>query len=88
VKKRTKTIISEGSSDALLGSDNLMTRSFDGRMTKITLPDNTLIYTYKEKKATGEYEKYTFNTTSVIYRNDGTVIKIQQNGEVSFTYII
>ena len=60
-----------------------MTRSYDGRMTKVTLPDGTLVYTYKEKKATEEYEKYTFNTVSIVYRSDGTIVKVQQNGEVS-----
>lgn len=88
VKKRSKTIISEGSSDALMGSDNLMTRSFDGRMTILTLPDKTKVFTYKEKKATEEYEKYTFNTTTVIFRIDGTVIKVQQNGEVKIILIL
>ncbi len=75
-------MISEGSSEALLGSDDLMTRSFDGRLSKVILPDNTLIYTYKEKKATQEYNTYTFNTITLVYRPDGTVIKISQDGEV------
>lgn len=75
-------MISEGSTDALLGSDNLMTRSFDGRLSKVTLPDKTEIYTYKEKKATEELEVFTFNTVTVIYRPDGTVIRVQQDGDI------
>lgn len=75
-------MLSEGSTDALMGSDNLMTRSFDGRLTKIILPDATMVYTYKEKKATDEMEAFTFNTVTIIYRPDGTVIRIQQDGDV------
>jgi len=75
-------VISEGSSDALLGNDDLMTRSYDGRLSKVTLPDKTIIYTYKEKKATEEFDKFTFNTINLIYRLDGTVIKIQQDGDI------
>ena len=59
-----------------------MTRSFDGRLSKVILPDKTLIFTYKEKKATQEYNVYTFNTITLIYRPDGTVIKVSQDGEV------
>jgi hypothetical protein len=80
VKKRTKTCLSE--SDALLGSDNIMTRSYDGRLSTVMLPDKTIIYTYKEKKATDEVEKYTFNTVLLIYRPDGTIIRIQQDGDI------
>lgn len=82
MKKRTKTVISEGSSDALLGNDDLMTRSYDGRLSKVILPDKTTIFTYKEKKATEEFDKFTFNTINLIYRLDGTVIRIQQDGDI------
>jgi hypothetical protein len=82
VKKRTKTIISEGSADALLGSDDLMTRSYDGRIIKTLMPDQSVVYSYVEKKATDEMEKYTLNTVTIIYRNDGTVIRIQQDGDI------
>ena len=46
------------------------------------LPDHTLVLTYKEKKATQEYNTYTFNTVTLIHRPDGTVVKISQDGEV------
>ena len=82
VKKRTMTTIASGSTEALMGADNLMIRSYDGRLSKIILPDGTLIYTYKEKKATEEFETYSFNTVTVIYRLDGTVVRITQDGDI------
>jgi len=59
-----------------------MTRSYDGRLSKVILPDKTIIYTYKEKKATEQFDKFTFNTINLIYRLDGTVIRIQQDGDI------
>lgn len=75
-----KTVINEG--ESTLGSDNIMTRSFDGRLSKVTLPDKSIIYSYKEKRKTADYNTFTFNTVTLIYRFDGTIIKIQQDGEV------
>jgi hypothetical protein len=83
VKKRTKTIISEGSSDALVGSDDLMTRSYDGRVIKTLLPDGTIMYSYMEKKATEDLEKFTLNSVTLIHKVDGTVIRIQQDGDIT-----
>ncbi len=82
VKKRTQTCIAAGSTEALMGSDNLMTRSYDGRLSKIVLPNNTLVYTYKEKKATEEFNVYSYNTVTLISRNDGTIIRINQDGDI------
>ena len=82
VKKRTQTCIAAGSTEALMGSDNLMTRSYDGRLSKIVLPNNTLVYTYKEKKATEEFNIYSYNTVTLISRNDGTIIRINQDGDI------
>ena len=59
-----------------------MTRSYDGRLSKVFLPDKTIIYSYKEKKATEEFDKFTFNTINLIYRPDGTIIRIQQDGDI------
>jgi hypothetical protein len=80
VKKRTKTCLSD--SDALLGCDNVMTRSYDGRLSKITLPDKTIVYSFKEKKQADDIEKYSFNTITLIQRPDGTVIRVQQDGDI------
>ena len=73
---------SASSTEALMSSDNLMTRSYDGRLSKIVLPNNTLVYTYKEKKAKEEFNIYSYNTVTLISRNDGTIIRINQDGDI------
>ena len=83
VKKRTQTTIAAGSTEALIGSDNLMNRTFDGRLSKIILPDKTLVYVFKEKQSTELFETYTYNTIIFIYKNDGDVIRISQSGDIS-----
>ena len=83
VKKRTQTTIAAGSTEALIGSDNLMNRTFDGRLSKITLPDKTLVFVYKEKQSTELFETYTYNTIVFIYKNDGDVIRITQSGDIA-----
>ena len=60
-----------------------MTRSYDGKLNKVIFPDLTEVYTFKEKKAKEEFEKFTYNTVTLIFRPDGTVIKIQQDGEIA-----
>ena len=82
VKKRTQTTIAAGSTEALIGSDNLMNRTYDGRLTKINLPDGTLVYVYKEKKSTEEFETYSYNTVTFIYKKDGDVVRITQSGDI------
>ena len=83
VKKRTQTTIAAGSTEALIGSDNLMNRTFDGRLSKVTLPDKTIIYIYKEKQSTELFETYTYNTIIFIYKNEGDVIRISQSGDIA-----
>ena len=82
VKKRTQTTIAAGSTEALIGSDDLMNRTFDGRLSKIILPDKTLVFVYKEKQSTELFETYTYNTIVFIYKNDGDVIRISQSGDI------
>ena len=82
VKRRTQTTIAAGSTEALIGSDNLMNRTYDGRLCKITLPDKTLLYAYKEKQSTELFETYTYNTIVFIYKNDGDVIRVSQSGDI------
>ena len=82
VKKRTQTTIAAGSTEALIGSDNLMNRAYDGRLSKIILPDKTLVFVYKEKQSTELFETYTYNTITFIYKNDGDVIRISQSGDI------
>lgn len=81
-KKMMKTEISEGSIDSLMGYDDLITRTYDGKLTKTILPDRTEVFSYKEKKATGEFEQFSFNTIVIVVRTDGTIVKTQQDGDV------
>ena len=82
IKKRTQTTIAAGSTEALIGSDNLMNRAYDGRLVKIILPDKTLVYVYKEKQSTELFETYMFNTIIFIYKIEGDVIRISQSGDI------
>lgn len=43
VKARAKTIIGLGGTDSLMGSDNLMERSNNGKITEVLLPDKTIV---------------------------------------------
>lgn len=78
VKGRTKTIIADGSSDALLDTE---TRSYDGRITTIRLPDSTEVVVYKEMKKM-ENEETCLNTITLINCNDGTIVRVQQDGDI------
>ena len=82
VKKRTQTTIAAGSTEALIGSDNLMNRTNDGRLVKIILPDKTIVYVYKEKQSTELFETYMYNTIIFIYKLDGDVVRISQSGDI------
>lgn len=82
VKKRTNSTIAAGSTEALMGAENPMDRAFNGRISKILLPNSIIIYIYKEKKGSEEFEQYQFNTVTLIYRPDGTVVRVSQMGDV------
>lgn len=49
VKARSKTVIGLGGTDALMGSDNIMERCNDGRITEVLLPDKTKVQSYIER---------------------------------------
>ena len=59
-----------------------MNRTYDGRLSKVTLPDKTFVFVYKEKQSTELFETYTYNTITFIYKNDGDVIRISQSGDI------
>jgi hypothetical protein len=43
VKARAKTIIGLGGTDSLMGTDNIMERCNNGRITEVLLPDKTTV---------------------------------------------
>jgi len=46
VKARAKTVIGLGGTDSLMGSDNILERSNNGKVTEVLLPDKTIVQSY------------------------------------------
>lgn len=49
VKARSRTVIGLGGTDALMGADNIMERTNDGRVTEVLLPDGSITQSYLER---------------------------------------
>ena len=49
MKARSGTVIGLGGTDALMGKDNIMERSYGGLITDTFLPDRSVVQTYLEK---------------------------------------
>lgn len=49
VKARAKTIIGLGGTDAIMGKDQIMERSNNGKVSEVILPDKTVVQSYLEK---------------------------------------
>jgi len=49
VKARAKTVIGLGGTDSLMGTDTIMERSNNGKITEVLLPDKTVVQTYQER---------------------------------------
>lgn len=71
-----------GGTNALMGLDDIMERSNDGCVIQTYLPDLTIVETYKEKQQLEGYNNFSMNTIHLIRRNDCSVIKVKQEGEV------
>ncbi len=82
MKVRTGAVISRGGTDALLGMDDIMMRSNDGRVAETFLPDGTIVQTYKERQQLDGLDKFSMNIIHLIRRPDGGVIKVKEDGEV------
>ncbi len=65
-----------------MGLSDIMERSHDGRVTETYLPENTKIFGFKEKRELSGYNNYTENSIYLIYLEDGTTVKLNDNGEV------
>lgn len=46
VKARARTVIGLGGTDALMGSENIMERCNNGKVTEVLLPDKTVVQSY------------------------------------------
>ena len=82
VKARAKTIIGLGGTDALMGKDNIMERSNNGKISELLLPDRTIVQSYLEKQELPGYNSYSLNMVHLIRRADFSVVKVTQSGEV------
>jgi len=82
VKARAKTIIGLGGTDALMGIESLMERTNDGRITEVLMPDNTLVQSYAERQELEGYNNFMTNMVHIVKRDDFSVIKVRQDGEV------
>lgn len=83
VKARTDTVIGMGSAYANVGFDNIFERSNDGRVVETLLPEGARVIGYREKQELPEYKQYKTNTIHLYYLNDGGVIKVVDDGEVT-----
>lgn len=59
-----------------------MERSYNGRVTETYLPDNTKVFGFKEKREEQGYNNFAENTIHLIYLEDGTTVKLNDNGEI------
>jgi hypothetical protein len=82
VKARTGTAISRGGTDALVGVDDIMIRSCNGRVAETFLPDDTIVQTYREKQELDMLDEFSYATIHLVKTADGGVVKLKQDGEI------
>lgn len=82
VKARSNTVIGLGGTDALMGKDSIMERSNGGVISEVLLPDRTVVQTYFEKQELPGYNKFSQSLIHLVRRNDFSIIKVRQDGEV------
>ena len=82
VKARSGTIIGLGGTDALMGKDSIMERSFGGLISETYLPDRSVVQTYLEKQELPGYNKFSTSLIHLLKRDDFSMIKVRQDGEV------
>jgi len=65
-----------------MGRDNIMERSFGGVISEILLPDRSIVQTYLEKQELPGYNKFSKSLIHLVRRDDFSIIKVRQDGEV------
>lgn len=80
LKARQHTIIGLGSSDSGLGREDLMLRSHNGLITEVKLPNGTSVKTFLQKQEMEGYNQYSTQLVFVLEKIDGSVLKVQQDG--------
>ncbi|OMJ77048.1 hypothetical protein SteCoe_23447 [Stentor coeruleus] len=84
IKARQNTIIGLGSSDSGLGAEDIMLRSNDGVLIETVLPNSTKIQSFVQKQELEAYNQFSINRVNLVKRQDGTIMKTSQDGEVVF----
>mmetsp|Transcript_30017 Transcript_30017/g.22279 ORF Transcript_30017/g.22279 Transcript_30017/m.22279 type:complete len:125 (+) Transcript_30017:425-799(+) len=82
VKARAKTVIGLGGTDSLMGSENIMERTNDGRVSEVLLPDQSVVQSYFERQELEGYNKFASNMIHLVRRHDFSIVKVKQDGEV------
>ena len=82
VKARSGTVIGLGGTDALMGKDNIMERSYGGLISETLLPDRSTVQTYLERQELPGYNMFSTSLIHMVKRDDYSVIKVRQDGEV------
>lgn len=59
-----------------------MERSNNGRVTETYFPDNTKVYGFREKAELPSYNSFVENTIHLVYMDDGSVLKIKDDGDI------
>lgn len=77
VKARSGTIIGLGGTDALMGKDSIMERSFGGLISETYLPDRSTVQTYLEKQELPGYNKYSTSLIHLLKRDDFSMLKVR-----------
>lgn len=65
-----------------MGIESLMERTNDGRITEVLMPDKTVVQTYMERQELEGYNNFMTNMVHIVKRDDFSVIKVRQDGEV------
>jgi len=82
VKFRAQNIIGLGGTNALMGIDDIMERTYDGYVIETHLPDKTTVESFREKQQLEGYNNFSDNVIHIIRRHDFSAIKVKQDGEV------
>mmetsp|Transcript_30767 Transcript_30767/g.30254 ORF Transcript_30767/g.30254 Transcript_30767/m.30254 type:complete len:391 (+) Transcript_30767:115-1287(+) len=82
VKARAKTVIGLGGTDSLMGNENIMERTNNGRVSEVLLPDKTIVQSYFERQELEGYNNFGSNMVHLVRRDDYSMIKVKQDGEV------
>ena len=65
-----------------MGIETIMERCNDGRITEVLLPDKTVVQSYLERQELEGYNNFMTNMVHLIRREDFSVIKVRQDGEI------